>query len=147
MAETNQRYTAVAIVLHWAIAFAILFNIPLGLWMHGRAEANEVSEGVFRAFQLHKSIGLTVLALSLIRIGWRLTHAQPPLPAHMPTWEKRTARATHFLFYALMLALPLDRLALCVGGLVSAHRSPAGGAYPLFRPFPCAGFVRSLARR
>jgi len=107
MAEPTKRYTAVAIVLHWAIAFAILFNIPLGLWMHARAEANEVSEGVFRAFQLHKSIGLTVLALSLIRIGWRLTHRQPPLPAHMPTWEKRTARVTHFLFYVLMLALPL----------------------------------------
>ncbi len=107
MAETTQRYTAVAIVLHWAIAFAILFNIPLGLWMHARAEANDVSEGVFRAFQLHKSIGLTVLALSVLRIFWRLTHAQPPLPAHMPTWEKRTARATHFLFYVVMLALPL----------------------------------------
>jgi len=107
MADTNQRYTAVAIVLHWAIAFAILLNIPLGLWMHGRAEANDVSEGVFRAFQLHKSIGLTVLALSVIRIGWRLTHKQPPLPAHMPTWEKRAARVTHFLFYLVMLALPL----------------------------------------
>lgn len=107
MSESNQRYTAVAIVLHWAIAFAILFNIPLGLWMHARADANDVSEGVFRAFQLHKSIGLTVLALSVVRIGWRLTHAQPALPEHMPTWEKRTARATHFLFYAAMLALPL----------------------------------------
>ena len=107
MADTTQRYTAVAIVLHWAIAFAILFNIPLGLWMHGRAEANDVSEGVFRAFQLHKSIGLTVLALSVIRVGWRLTQAQPPLPAHMPTWEKRAARVTHFLFYFVMLALPL----------------------------------------
>jgi cytochrome b561 len=107
MADTTQRYTAVAIVLHWAIAFAILFNIPLGLWMHGRAEANDVSEGVFRAFQLHKSIGLTVLALSVIRVGWRLTQPQPPLPAHMPTWEKRAARVTHFLFYFVMLALPL----------------------------------------
>lgn len=107
MADTTQRYTAVAIVLHWAIAFAILFNIPLGLWMHGRAEANDVSEGVFRAFQLHKSIGLTVLALSVIRVGWRLTQPQPSLPAHMPTWEKRAARVTHFLFYFVMLALPL----------------------------------------
>jgi cytochrome b561/polyisoprenoid-binding protein YceI len=107
MAESTPRYTAVAIVLHWAIAFAILFNIPLGLWMHDRAEANDVSEGIFRAFQLHKSIGLTVLALSVIRVGWRLTQAQPPLPAHMPTWEKRAARVTHFLFYVVMLALPL----------------------------------------
>ncbi|MBI3439761.1 MAG: cytochrome b/b6 domain-containing protein [Proteobacteria bacterium] len=107
MAVTNQRYSAIAIVLHWAIAFAILFNIPLGLWMHERAEANDVSEGVFRAFQLHKSIGLTVLVLSLVRVGWRLTHAQPSLPVHMPTWEKQAARVTHLLFYFGMLALPL----------------------------------------
>ena len=77
MAASNTRYTAFAIVLHWAIAFAILFNLPLGLWMHEQAEHNQIGEGVFRAFQLHKSVGLTVLALSLARLGWRLGH-QPP---------------------------------------------------------------------
>lgn len=102
-----QRYTAVAIVLHWAIAAAILFNIPLGLWMHAQAAAGHVDEGVFRAFQLHKSIGLTVLALSLVRLGWRLANPPPPLPAHMSVWERFAALATHWAFYVLMIALPL----------------------------------------
>jgi cytochrome b561/polyisoprenoid-binding protein YceI len=108
MAAGAQRYTAVAIVLHWATAVAILFMLPLGFWMHEQAEHGDVSEGVFRAFQLHKSIGLTVLALSLVRLGWRLTHPVPPLPPHMPAWEKFAAKATHWAFYALMIGLPLS---------------------------------------
>lgn len=108
MAERAQRYTAVAIVLHWAIAFAILLMIPLGFWMHGRAEAGDISDNVFRAFQLHKSIGLTVLALSLVRLGWRLANPPPPFPAHMPGWERLVAKATHWTFYALLIGLPMS---------------------------------------
>lgn len=108
MAVTAQRYTAVAIVLHWAIAAAILFMIPLGFWMHGRVEDGDISAEVFRAFQLHKSIGLTVLALSLVRLGWRLINPPPPLPEHMPGWERFIAKATHWAFYTLMIGLPLS---------------------------------------
>lgn len=108
MAATAQRYTAVAIVLHWAIAFSILFLFPLGLWMHEQAEHGDLSTQVFRAYQLHKSIGLTVLALSLVRLGWRLMNPPPPLPAHMPGWERFVAKATHWAFYALMFAIPLS---------------------------------------
>jgi cytochrome b561/polyisoprenoid-binding protein YceI len=108
VAERAQRYTAVAIVLHWAIAFAILLMIPLGFWMHGRAEAGDISDNVFRAFQLHKSIGLTVLTLSLVRLGWRLANPPPPLPAHMPGWERFIAKATHWAFYALTIGLPMS---------------------------------------
>lgn len=108
MAATAQRYTAVAIVLHWAIAFSILFLFPLGLWMHERAEGGDLSAEVFRAYQLHKSIGLTVLALSLVRLGWRLMNPPPPLPKHMPGWERFVAKATHWAFYALMFAIPLS---------------------------------------
>ena len=64
--------------------------------------------GVYNAFQLHKSVGLTVLALSLARLGWRLGHPPPPLPPHMPAWERRIAKATHWAFYALMIGLPLS---------------------------------------
>ncbi|MDX2276305.1 MAG: cytochrome b/b6 domain-containing protein [Hyphomonadaceae bacterium] len=108
MSLAASRYTAVAIVLHWAIAFAIVFNIVLGFWMHGAAEAGTASAAVFEAFQLHKSVGLTVLALSLVRLGWRLAHRPPPFPAHMPSWEKTVALATHWAFYALMIGLPLS---------------------------------------
>lgn len=107
MAAPTSRYTAVAIVLHWAIAFAILLNLPLGLWMHEHAEHNDVTEGVFRAFQLHKSIGLTVLLLSLARLAWRLGHRPPVLPEGMAAWERIVSKATHALFYVLIIAVPL----------------------------------------
>lgn len=108
MAATAQRYTAVAIVLHWAIAFAVLLMIPLGFWMHEAAEHGNASDGVYRAYQLHKSIGLTVLALSLVRLGWRLANPPPPMPEHMPGWERLAAKTTHWLFYVLIIGLPLS---------------------------------------
>lgn len=107
MSATAQRYAAVAIVLHWAIAAAILFMIPLGFWMHEQSEDGNVSSGLFAVYQLHKSIGLTVLALSLVRLGWRLANPPPPLPEHMPGWEKFVAKLTHWAFYGLMIGLPL----------------------------------------
>ncbi|MEZ5972917.1 MAG: YceI family protein [Hyphomonadaceae bacterium] len=108
MAARAQRYAAVAIVLHWAIAAAILFMIPMGLWMHESAEHGDVSANIFRAYQLHKSIGLTVLALSLVRLAWRLLNPPPPMPEHMPAWERFVAKATHWAFYALMIGMPLS---------------------------------------
>ncbi len=105
---SSERYGAVAIVLHWAIAAAILLMIPLGWWMSGEIAAGNPSGAVYNAFQLHKSIGLTVLALSLARLGWRLANPPPPLPPHMPAWERLAAKATHWAFYALMIGLPLS---------------------------------------
>jgi cytochrome b561/polyisoprenoid-binding protein YceI len=102
-----QRYSAVAIVLHWAIAVSILYMIPLGFWMAQQTASGAVGQGLFSAFQLHKSIGLTILLLSLIRLGWRLTHKPPPLPAEMPAWEKFAALATHWAFYFIIIAMPL----------------------------------------
>lgn len=108
MSKETQRYTAIAIVLHWAIAAAILFMLPLGFWMHEQAEHGNASQAVFSAYQLHKSVGLTILALSLTRLGWRLVNPPPPLPVHMPSWERLVARVTHWAFYALIIALPLS---------------------------------------
>lgn len=106
MAATAQRYTAVAIVLHWAIAIAILLMIPLGWWMGDALEEPETQAQAIAAFQLHKSVGLTVLALSLVRLGWRIVNPAPPLPEGMKAWERTAATATHWAFYVVMLALP-----------------------------------------
>ena len=108
MRASAERYSAVAIVLHWAIAAAILFMLPLGFWMHEQIEHGNPSEGVYRAFQLHKSVGLTILFLSLVRLGWRIANPPPALPAHMPAWERFAAKATHWAFYAIMIGLPLS---------------------------------------
>ncbi len=102
------RYSAVAIVLHWAIAIAILGMIPLGWWMGDALEDKATQAQAIAAFQLHKSIGLTVLLLSIARLGWRLTHPTPPLPEAMKPWEKLAATATHWAFYFLIIAMPLS---------------------------------------
>lgn len=108
MPEAARRYTAVAIVLHWAIATAIVGNILLGWWMGNAVEVSETQARAIAAFQLHKSLGLTILVLSLLRLAWRLLNPPPPLPAAMPVWEKFAARATHWAFYALMIGIPLS---------------------------------------
>ena len=97
------RYSAVSIVLHWTIAALILTQIPLG-W---RMSDLPFGTAKFELFQLHKSIGITILALSLVRLVWRVTHPAPPLPDHMARWEKVFARATHVGFYVVMIATPL----------------------------------------
>jgi cytochrome b561 len=97
------RYSLVSIVLHWTIAGLILTQIPLG-W---RMSDLPFGPAKFELFQLHKSVGITILALSLVRLAWRLTHPAPPLPAHMARWEKVFARATHVGFYVVMIATPL----------------------------------------
>lgn len=102
------RYTAVAIVLHWAIAVAILANIGLGWWMHRAIEVADLRATAIAAFQVHKSLGLTVLALSVLRLLWRLTHRAPLLPSSLPAWQRRTARLVQGAFYVLMIVVPLS---------------------------------------
>lgn len=102
----NDRYTTAAIVLHWLIAAAILAQIALGLWMIGiPKEPVGVRAGWFN---LHKSTGMTLALLVLLRLIWRLTHRPPPLPMTLPGWQRRAAGASHFLLYACMLAMPLS---------------------------------------
>ncbi len=98
------RYTTVAIVLHWLIALAIFEQIALGLAM---TQAGLPPARQFQLFQLHKSVGITILLLVLLRVLWRLVHRPPPLPAAMPTAERRAAEGTHLVFYALLLFMPI----------------------------------------
>jgi cytochrome b561 len=98
----QQRYNAGAIALHWIIALMILTNIGLAWWfntLHGSAKIEPV--------QLHKSIGITVLVLTVIRLAWRLIVPAPKLPEDFRGWEKGLAQAVHVLFYVVMLGLPL----------------------------------------
>ena len=97
MSTSSSRYTAVAILLHWAIAALILFMI----WLGWNMEDNQAR------FQLHKSIGISILILSLARVLWRWLNPPPPLPDDMTPWEKRLSHGVHVGFYALMIALPL----------------------------------------
>jgi len=106
----RQRYTRVAIILHWAIAGFILYNLASGL-------LRPLLPREF--FFLHISSGITILALSVARVLWRLTH-RPPSLLPIALWERRLAHTVHFLLYAAILILPLSGWAM-----VSA-KPPAG---------------------
>ncbi|WP_066555448.1 cytochrome b [Croceicoccus bisphenolivorans] len=95
------RYNTVARALHWTIAVLLIGNIVGGL-------LHEPLEDVVQIMPVHKAIGMTVLALSLARLAWRIVSRTPPLPAHMPKWEVGAAHATHTLLYVLMIGLPLS---------------------------------------
>lgn len=101
------RYTKVAIALHWIIGLSIIFMLGLGLLL------NEIPDNYkFQAYQFHKSLGLAILALSVVRLGWRLTHRAPALPPEMKPWEIWAAKLTHYAFYILMIGIPLTGWAL-----------------------------------
>lgn len=101
----NTRYGTVAMALHWLIAAAIIALLAVGKYMHGLPENHPDK---FALYQMHKSFGITVFALTLLRVAWRFTHPVPALPATMAPWERMAARASHVLFYLLMLGLPLS---------------------------------------
>ena len=105
----TDRYDPVAIALHWVIGVGILTLIAMGLAMTHLALAPMTK---FQLYQLHKSIGVTVLIAVLLRVPWRLTHRPPSLPTAMPPLERRAAEGAHGLLYALMLAIPLTGWAL-----------------------------------
>ncbi|MDQ4421354.1 cytochrome b [Sphingobium sp. DEHP117] len=95
------KYDGVARALHWVMALAIIIELRLGLTSDAW-EANPWAPGV------HKSIGLTILMLTLFRLGWRLKHTPPALPADTPHWQAVSARGLHILFYVMMIGVPLS---------------------------------------
>ena len=102
MAEPRNRYSTVSLILHWLIAGLVVAQVVL-------ISAHEATEGpLSREFvNIHKSVGLSILVLTLARLGWRVANPAIPLPAETPRWQKLVARGTHVLFYALLLTMPL----------------------------------------
>ena len=101
------RYTLTAIVLHWVLAAAILTAFAVGLYLEGLP----FSPAKLKLINWHKWAGVTILALSVLRLLWRLTHRPPALPAKiesaMPGWQRAAYHGTHHLMYLLFFAVPL----------------------------------------
>jgi cytochrome b561 len=115
----TDRYTSVAIALHWVLAVGILLQIALGFYL------GEVPRGLPERsawVNFHKSTGVTLAVLILLRLGWRIAHAPPPLPASVPAWQRLAARASHALLYACMIGMPLT-------GYVASNFSKFGIKY------------------
>ena len=112
----RSRYGRTATFLHWLMAALLAIQFPLGWWM--QAIAKQPVGPRVEAFNLHKSLGLLLLAIAAFRLLWRLRHAPPPWPADMPAWRKRLAHANHLLLYALLLGLALSGY---IGSAVSGY--------------------------
>jgi cytochrome b561 len=133
MKQTPSRYTKTAIVLHWLIAIFIALMFVLGWFMAELPKeapkqlaydifdlgvytwqlAEEASPRTFY-FNLHKSLGLTVLSLIVLRILWRITHTPPAALSSYKAIEKKVATATHHSLYLLMLAVPVTGLIMAI---------------------------------
>ena len=102
MALNVAKYSGVAVLIHWTIAVLIIANLIL-------SHITELipEESIRFAIDTHKSIGITVLGLVIMRILWRVTHKPPPPAEGLKSWEKRLSKLTHTLLYFLMVAMPL----------------------------------------
>ncbi|MAW98293.1 MAG: cytochrome B [Sphingomonas sp.] len=105
----GRRYSRGAIAFHWAIAILVIINLIFGLLHESLLEGLGV-------MPLHFEIGITVLVLSIGRLIWRLTHRVPPSPDHMAGWERVLSLAVHWIFYALIILMPLSGWAMMSGG-------------------------------
>ena len=103
MAARRDRYSNVAIFLHWLLAALVLAQILLV--MAGDAAPNRESAAIWR--DLHKSVGMSILGLTVLRIIWRMVHPVPPPLPGTPVWQKHLATVVHVLLYAILLILPL----------------------------------------
>ena len=100
-----QKYAKPAIALHWLIAALIIATFSLGMTM---VDIPGLTPTKLKYYSWHKWLGVTVLALTAIRLLWRLTHAEPAYTATMPAWQKKTAGMLHGLLYLLMFAIPIS---------------------------------------
>ena len=124
---SSPRYSGVAIALHWLLALMIFVAFSVGVYMHELP----VSPTRLKLYNWHKWAGVTILALSALRLLWRLSH-RPPADVPMPGWQAKAAHATHGLLYALFFAVPL------VGW---AYSSAAGYPIVWFGVLPLPDFV------
>jgi cytochrome b561 len=95
------RYDAFAKFLHWVIAVLIVFMLVFG------EELIDDDAGTTFYATIHVSVGLAILALSVVRLVWRVFNPPPHLPAGMKRWEVMLSKLMHAVFYAAMIGVPL----------------------------------------
>jgi cytochrome b561/polyisoprenoid-binding protein YceI len=106
-------YSGTAKLLHWLIAGFVIALLSVGVLMTRIGDL----QLKYELYQLHKSMGVTVLGLMILRVGWRLGAKPPALPPHMAAWERGAAHGTHALLYIFLLAMPLTGWAMVSSAL------------------------------
>jgi cytochrome b561 len=99
-----ERYSNTAIALHWLIALLIFVAFPLGLYMSDL----QLSPTKLQLFSYHKWIGITVLILAVVRLGWRVTHTPPALPDSIAKLQQIASNIVHGFLYVLLFVIPFS---------------------------------------
>ncbi len=99
-----QRYNTTAIIIHWLMAIMIIAMIGLGYYMTGLEKGTDERSWFFA---LHKSIGLTLALLAIIRLVWKIRSSSPALPDYIPAIQRKMATATHHLLYLMLFLQPV----------------------------------------
>ena len=117
-AHTPNHFNLLARVLHWTMAAMLLAMLFIGVSMVASLGQREW------LLALHRPLGIAILLLAILRLGNRLRHRPPPLPADLPRWQVLAAHASHWLLYALMLAMPLLGWATLSAGAFPVQLAP-----------------------
>src|SRR6202011_167620 len=124
MIGARHRFTPLQRLLHWLIAVCILAMLFIGVGM-----VSTVTPKFLPLVAIHKSLGIAILVLALIRLAVRLRYDAPALPADLPEPMKLAAHLSHYALYALMIGMPL------LGwGMLSAAAYPVAGFRALWLP-------------
>jgi cytochrome b561 len=124
---SSARYGGVAIALHWLLAALLIGTFAVGVYMHELP----MSPTRLKLYNWHKWAGVTILALSVLRLLWRVTH-RPPADLPAPAWQNRAAHGVHWALYALFFLVPLAGW---------AYSSAAGFPVVWFGVLPLPDFV------
>ena len=126
--NSGSSWGAPAKLIHWLVAVLVFTQFGLG-WL---ATGWRLSPAKLDLFVWHKSLGMVILALVLVRLLWRWANPTPELPADMPAWERAAARVSHALLYVTMITMPIT-------GWI--HNSAAGVPFSIFWRVPLPALV------
>lgn len=143
-AENSENYSSVARFLHWLTVVLLVMLFFSGIAMTYRGEELKLWDATTNfLYSAHKAIGLLLLAIIILRLGYRLTYGVPQAPASLSGLQKRVADGVHWLLYALLLAVPivgwigismfpaLDVFGVKIPALVAADRESSEWVFEL----------------
>jgi len=133
----KDRYSGTQIALHWLSAVLVICTLTLPYAQDLLADLLGGTGGVFT---LHKSLGLSILLLTLLRLLVRARHGAPQLQADNARWQRRAAGLTHGMLYLLLMAMPLS-------GLLFGKRPVELFWLVSIDPLPVADATRAVARQ